>query len=154
MTTRLHLSTLALFAALPLGGCYTYAVTGADKPAPGTAVAVILNDRGRAELDEQLGPEVWQVEGTVVSTDDSSLSLSMARTSTLEHQDMRWAGETVRLRSDYCRTVMVRQFSVSRTAIAAGTATAGVIALLTTTALLGGGSGQSGPNSQGGTGAQ
>lgn len=155
MTTRLRLSTLALLAAPLLGGCYTYSTPLADQPVPGTAMAVVLNDRGRVDLEQQLGPEVWQVEGTVVSADDSSILLSMTKTSTLEHQEMHWAGETIRLGTNDVRSMLARRFSPVRTAILAGTATAGVVAFIASRSLLGLGAGNAGPTGTGGgTGSQ
>lgn len=153
-TTGLHLSTL-LLPALVLSGCYSYSTALSDQPTPGTELAVTLNDRGRVGLEPLLGPEVWQVEGSLVAADDSTVTLRMAKTSTLEHTEMHWAGETVTLRKDYLRSMMGRQFSASRTIILAGTATAGVVAFLATRTLLGFGSGAGGgPGSGGGTGTQ
>ncbi len=74
MTTRFHLPTVALLMALPLAGCYSYSRTLADKPAPGTDVLIVLNDRGRVDLEQQLGPEVWQVEARRHARDRSSPS--------------------------------------------------------------------------------
>ncbi len=155
MTPRRHLSALALLALPLLGGCYVYSTPLADKPVPGTALAAVLNDRGRVDLEPQLGPEVWQVEGTVVSADDSSILLSMTKTSTLEHQEMHWGGETVRFATNDVRSMLARRFSAVRTVILAGTATAGVVAFIASRSLLGLGSGNSGPvSSGGGTGSQ
>ena len=150
----LHLSTL-LLPALVLSGCYSYSTALTDKPAPGTELAVILNDRGRVDLEQQLGPEVWQVEGTLVAADDSTVTLRMLKTSTIDHTEMHWAGETVSLRTADFRSMAARRFSPGRTFVLAGTATAGVVAFLATRSLLGFGSAGSGPTGTGGgTGTQ
>ena len=152
-TRRFHLPALCLGAML-FSGCYTYSAQLADRPAPGTEIAATLNDRGRVDLAQQLGPEVWQVEGSLTGADDSTVTISMLRTTTLEHADMRWAGEVVTIRRDYFRSMMGRRFSPGRTVVLAGTATAGVVAFLATRSLLGFGTGVGGPGSGGGTGAQ
>ncbi len=150
MTTRFHLPTVALLMALPLAGCYSYSQTLADKPAPGTDVLIVLNDRGRVDLEQQLGPEVWQVEAKVVGADDSTISLSIQKTSTIENAETQWAGETVSVRIDDCRSVTARRFSPGRTIALAGTATVGVVAFIATRSLFGLGSGDSGPAGNGG----
>jgi hypothetical protein len=149
-TSRLHLSSaLAAVALMGTTGCYTYSAYVPDRPAPGSAVEVTLNDRGRVAQAQSLGPEVWQVEGSVVSVTDSAFELRVTRTLTLDRTAIRWTGESVTLRLEDVRGMRERRFSRGRTAILASTLTASTIAFFATRGLFGLGNEGSDPTGPG-----
>jgi hypothetical protein len=129
-----------------LGGCYTYGYAP-ESPVPGTSLAVDLNDAGRAQLENNVGPEVATVEGTLASVTDSAMTLQVARTRTLRGSVQPWAGESVTLRTGQYRLVRERRFSTPRTVVLVGSLTAGFVSFAASRGLLGLGAG-------GGTGGE
>jgi hypothetical protein len=144
--------TLLSLAPAALMGCYAYTYTPVT-PVPGTRLSLALNDVGRANLVNNIGPEVASVEGELVSTADSLYLLRVNRTIGFRGQQSTWSGELVRVRYGYVGMVRERRFSAPRTLVAVGGLTAGVVAFLVTRNLLGGSSGgntgQPGPPNQG-----
>ena len=133
----------ALGALALLTGCHTY-VPVMQAPAPGTDVALVLTDRGRAALGERIGPEVDQLRGTLESASDSSVTLAVTQSLSLRGLSQGWTGERITVSRDQLAGLRVRQLDKGRTALAVLTAGVGV-GLLTTFGFAGaGGSGESG----------
>lgn len=131
---------VASLAPVALMGCYTYTYTPVT-PVPGTRLSLALNDAGRANLVNNIGPEVASVEGELVSTADSQYLLNVDRTIGFRGQQNRWNGEPVTVRYGYVGMVRERKFSPQRTAVAVAAVTAGVVAFMAARNLLGGSSG-------------
>ena len=133
-----------------LGGCYTYAYAP-GRPIPGTSIEVQLTDMGRAELANNVGPEILQVEGVLASATDSELTLKVSRTRNLRGIVQPWAGEPVTVRTSQYGLVRERHFSAPRTFVLVGSLTAGFVSFAATRGLLGfgnssGGGGEPPPN--------
>jgi len=139
------LAVVLCLAPVALAGCYTYTYTPLA-PVPGMQVALDLNDHGRAELQNNVGPEVATVEGTLVSNADSTYLIKVSRTISFRGQTHKWAEEPVTVRYAHVGMVRERKFSTPRTVVAVGTFGAGVVAFVVTRSLLSGGSGGSGGN--------
>lgn len=126
-------------AAFLLGvssGCYTYG-PAAMSPDPGTRLVLQLNDQGRVALVDSIGPTGREVEGTVVTKSDSAFLLQVARVGYLNGQSNTWNGERLTVRRSLVDRVTERRFSSSRTLLAAGIATGGVLAFILTRGLFG-----------------
>ena len=119
-----------------LVGCYTYEYLP-ESPAPGTSVAVELTDMGRVQLENNVGPEVGQIEGVLASVADSSMTLQVARTRSLRGVVQPWGGEPVKLHTGQYRMVRERRFSAPRTVVLVGTLTAGFVSFAASRGLLG-----------------
>lgn len=130
---------LCLTPAL-LMGCYEYKYTPVQ-PVAGMQLALDLNDRGRSELADHVGPEIMRVEGTLVSAADSEYVLRVARTFGFRGEEHRWNGEPVTIRYAHVGLVRERTFSAPRTVVLAGTITASAVAFVVTRNLIGTGSG-------------
>jgi hypothetical protein len=125
---------------LQLTGCYQYVPVRTPQLPAGALVSVGLNDRGRVELAERIGPGVRHLGGAVVTTSDSAMVLAV---STVDYMDVpvpvRWNGERVQLSRQFLNEVRERRLSRSRSLIMAGVLTIGA-ALVSTLALTGFGS--------------
>lgn len=144
MSRHGHSVLLAACLAPALGGCYAYTAYVHDRPAPGLVMEVTLNDHGRVLLADNIGPEIWRVEGTVVAAGDSSFSLQVRRVTGLDRSTTKWGGEEVTVPMAGVREFRERQFSTGRTVLLAGTVTAGVAGLLASSSIIGSGSGDGG----------
>ena len=140
MRTALLRFAVVSLAPVALMGCYTYTYTPVT-PAPGTRLQLALNDQGRANLVDHVGPEVASVEGELVSTADSQYVLKVDRTISINGLQSRWSGESVTVRYGYVGMVRERRFSSQRTAVTAAAVTVSVVAFVATRSLLGGSSG-------------
>jgi hypothetical protein len=121
-------------------GCHTYLPTQEPVPAAGREIAVELNDRGRLMVAGQLGESVLRVDGTLVSTTDSMITMRVSRTVQVKGASAVWTGESVQIPQSGVRGYRVREFSRGKTvALVAGIV--GALAFLATALdLLGGGS--------------
>jgi hypothetical protein len=127
-------------AGLLLGintGCYVY--TPGVTPASGMRVRLDLNDRGRVGMGESIGTAARSIEGTLVTEPDSSFALKVESVQYLNGQNNRWSGESVTVSKDFVGTVRERQFSRSRTFLAAAGIVGGAIVLIATRGIIGGG---------------
>jgi hypothetical protein len=139
----------ATVLALALGavqGCYRY-IPVLTAQAPGTVLAFDINDRGRVELGDLVGPSVARIEGRLRTEDDTVYVVNVSSVTYLHGQANQWAGEALSIRKTHVASVRERQFSASRTALAAGAAVGGVVAFIVTRDLIGGGPGPREPGS-------
>jgi hypothetical protein len=134
-------------APAALGGCYIYSYAP-TMPVPGSRLALDLNDLGRLQLAEHVGPGIARIDGWVVSCNDSEYTLRAERTIGLTGGTTPWNGEQVVVRKSWVGIAREKKFSPQRTAVLATTVTAGFVAFLATRGLLGFGSGQ--PDTPGG----
>jgi hypothetical protein len=119
-------------------GCYTYA-PAAGELAPGSGVAYTVTDRGRVALNDQVGPGVARVEGTLLQRTGSESVIAVSRIRMIDGSISRWAGERVTVSTDHVANSYERRFSKQRTAVAVGAAAVGVTLFILTRNLLGGG---------------
>lgn len=92
----------------------------------GREVAVELNDRGRLLVGNRLGEAVLRVDGRVVSSTESDVTLSVTRTVLLQGSSVVWMGEEVSIPREGLRGFRVREFSRARTIFF----TAGIVLLV------------------------
>lgn len=124
-----------------LGGCTTLEPLRGASPAVGSRVAIDVNDAGRVALGGSMGPEIGQVEGTLIQRDNGDYLLGVTSVSFLRGGVQVWKGEEVHIKSDYVSGMYERKLSKSRT-IGLAAASVGAVALIASQSLLG--SGQSG----------
>jgi hypothetical protein len=124
---RLMIS-LAGFGLLSTG-CYTLEPVTVAAPAPGTRLALTINDVGRVALGGSMGPALLRVNGSLQAKDSDEYVLSVSGVDLLQGGFQAWAGETVRINSSYVSAVSERTFSTGRTILATA-ATVGLVALV------------------------
>lgn len=110
-------------------GCHTFLPLQETVPISEGLVGVELNDQGRALLSERLGSMVRQVDGTVVSRSDTSVTLSVTRIRFLSGSSAVWAGEVVEIPKVGVRGFRERQYSRGRTAMLTAGIVIGIVAL-------------------------
>ena len=120
---------------LLLTGCYELRPTGGVVPEIGTQAAFDINDAGRAALGGQMGPEIAQIEGTLLQRDNDEYLVGVTMVHLLRGGEQVWRGEKVRLSSAYVASTWNRQFSSGRT-IALSAATIAVVAAVAKKTLL------------------
>ncbi|MFM8779951.1 MAG: hypothetical protein ACKOFO_00435, partial [Gemmatimonadota bacterium] len=81
--------------AVALTGCHTYLPPQDQVPVLGREIAIELNDRGRLLVVPQLGEAVLRVQGTLVASTDSTVTMSVSRTVQLQGSSALWTGESV-----------------------------------------------------------
>ena len=134
--------------ALSLGsvtGCYVYEPVTASMVAPGTAVAIDLNEMGRLNLASLIGPEVRRVSGMLVSESSNEYVVRVNQLTFLNQRESQWGGEALTVRSDYVSALYAERLSASRTALAFAGGAGAVGALLAAKSLLGNGGGSNDP---------
>jgi hypothetical protein len=143
---------LIVAAPVVLMGCYSYSWS-ATAPAPGQRLAIQLTDAGRVSLAGHIGNEVDRVDGWLMSLQDSAYTLQVEQTTNLRGGTTPWNRETVRIPTAFAARVMEKRFSAPRTAVLAGTVTAGIVGFLASRGLLGSASGGTVPPPGGGGGS-
>lgn len=136
-------NAVAVVALLMLSGCYVYTPLY-SAPSPGTRVSMDLNDRGRAALEQNVGPEILSVEGVISSISDSVLVVSMERARSLRGVSTNWTGEPVTFRSEYVRSMRERRYSGARTIALVSALASSTALFIATRGLLGFGAGDPG----------
>ena len=119
-------------------GCYTLQPTRGTQPNIGETVAFDVNDAGRTALGGSLGPEISQIEGRVLGSENGEYVLAVSNIKLLRGGEQVWTGEHVRIKSDYVGTTYERKLSRPRT-IAAGAIGVGLVAYFVTRSMKGGG---------------
>jgi hypothetical protein len=134
-------------AALSLCGCYATYPIDIAQARPGTKLRVSLTDAGSDSLARYLGPGVQTVDGKLLRSSDSDVSLGVTQISMRSGIDQFWKGEAVVLPKYSVATVQERKLSKPRTFLLTGA----VIVALATVKLSGVG-GSSGTRNTGGGG--
>jgi hypothetical protein len=113
-------------------GCYSYLPLQTSVPAAGKRIAVVLNDRGRVQVGDRLGPSVDKVDGLLVEGDANSVTLEVYRTLDVRGAAATWTGERVRVPRDGITGYQERQFNRRRTILV----TAAVVGAIAASLLL------------------
>lgn len=128
-----------------LAGCYNLVPVASLQPAPGMKVSVLLNDEGRIQTAQQIGPYTARIDGALVQASESNYVLSVTDVVDIRGAHSKWTGETVPLPRRYVMTTYERRFSTPKTVALLGLVTAGFLALVGSFNLFGfGGSGGGG----------
>lgn len=110
---------ISLFAFLLLCGCYAN-VPFTTAPDVGSRVHVTLTDQGSVDLAQYLGRNVASVDGRLLQSGDSVMSLSVLQVSTRSGDEQFWKGESVTLPRRTIATVQGRKLSFWRSGLIAG----------------------------------
>lgn len=123
-------------ALLVSTACYSHRpVVGQTLPA-GTQIVISINDAGRSALGGQLGPEISDIEGRLISKDSTEYVMAVSQLLLLRGGRQVWSGERIRVKTEYISIVNEKRFSKTRTAMVSGLAV-GAAALLFQQGLLG-----------------
>jgi hypothetical protein len=125
----------AVFSAVVLSasaasGCYVYEPSTATLLSPGKSIALDLNDLGRLNLANLIGPEVKRIAGVLVSQTNNDYVIHVSQLVYFNGRTSEWSGEAVNVRGDYVSGVFEEKLSASRTALAVAGGVAGVGALV------------------------
>ena len=121
--------TMVAGIGVSMTGCYTLEPASAAVPAPGTRLALAINDVGRVALGGSMGPELRRVEGNLKSKEGDDYVVNVAGVELLQGGFQAWAGETVHINSSYVSAVYEKKFSKGKTALALGTVAVGIAML-------------------------
>ncbi len=116
-------SGLAIPAMLFLTACYSLKPMQSELPTPDKRewVAVILNDRGRALLADQVGAMTERVEGRVEEQgSDGTLVVSVKKVVTIKGDITNWLGEKVLIPKDAVFGYRERKLSKIKTTFLVG----------------------------------
>ena len=109
-----------LAASLATGGCYAYRQPPAGGVAPGREVHVALTDAGTAAVAPLVGPSVVAINGRLLSSADTGLTLAVSTTEKRSGVEDLWRGEEVLVRREYIGSLQERTLSRPRTLVAGG----------------------------------
>jgi hypothetical protein len=133
------------FSGVLLAGCYSLQPVRGVDPQIGSKIAIDVNDMGRVGLGQTIGPEIAQVEGTLVEKDTASYLLALSSVRMLRGMEQPWTGEQIRVKKEYFGSTYERRFSTGRS-IGLGVITLGGFALfLASRSLFGIGTDDGGP---------
>jgi len=112
------------FASLLLltQACYEYVPVETLEAPVGKVVELRINDPGRVGLEARFGPGLDRVNGRLLSSPDTSLTVGVLSVTNLDGVLTRWSGEEVRLNRGFIRSVRSRKLSPTRTSVIAGAA--------------------------------
>ena len=139
-------AAVAAACLLPyLTGCYVSRPTVAAAVSPGTELSLAITDAGRVALGERLGSGVLRINGRLVAPPDTAFRVRVLSLEFLNGEKTHWAGEEIQVPSSYVANISSREFSRTRTWLAAGIVVGAVAVVVATTSLVGGGSESEGP---------
>lgn len=129
LARRAGVAALAL-VAMHQAACYRY-VPLSSAPDPGTVVRLELNDQGRAELADSIGPSANRIEGKVRSAANGAYELDVSSVWYFTGRMQRWSGESLRIPASYVGQLREKRFDRKRTfTVGAGAVAAVVLAII------------------------
>lgn len=99
-------------------------------PAPGTEVAFDVTDAGRVALGGTMGPEIAQIEGRLLDSQNGDFVVSVSSVKLLRGGQQIWTGERVRIDKNHVGRVYEKRFSKGRTIALGAVAVGGVTAFM------------------------
>lgn len=99
-------------------------------------MAFDVTDAGRVALSGSMGPEIDQVEGRLLGTQNGEYVVAVSAVRLLRGGRQSWTGEKVSIKSEHVGNVYEHRFSKGRT-IALSVALAGAVVLVFNRDLLG-----------------
>lgn len=126
-TRRLLTGICVVSLALNIG-CYSYQPVQVQPPQAMERVSISLNDRGREQLTQRVGPILDRVEGRIVRLDSTNVVIAVSRVVNLRGETSNWVGEEVVIPRDGILGYQARPFSRGRTAVLVGALVGGLIA--------------------------
>ena len=128
--------------------CYESVPVELGRVQPGTKLRVSLTDAGSDSLARYLGPGVESVDGKLIQTSDTGVSLAVSQVAMKSGQDQFWKGETVVIPRYSLATVQERRIAKTRSFLLGGI----FVAALASIRLSGVGGSNGGGTSPGGGG--
>jgi len=119
-------ASLGIAALVFTTACYTYEIKAPSDLLVGQGVEVTVNNYGRIALMADLGDDVAKLDGNVVAMTDSVLRVSVNHVDFLDGNSTGFPGGTVSIPRNSIAAVSTKQFSRSKTAVAA----VGIVAAL------------------------
>ena len=133
-----RLATLAL-AATALAGCYEYVPVSTVPTGKPQVVEVLLNERGRADLVNRLGPDVLSFVGALEGKRDSTLSIRVQEVTYISRSTVQWSGEPMNVTDGQVRDVRARRVARGKTVLAIASSIGVAVVFVLTRTLTGGG---------------
>ena len=121
-----------------VSGCYTLDPAGGVTPEIGKEIAFDINDVGRVGLGASMGPEIAQVEGTLMSRENAEYLVAVRTIHLLRGGEQIWKGETVRIKPEYVGSTYERHFSRGRSLTLGAVGVASLVYLVTRSVVGGG----------------
>jgi len=115
-----------------LSACFVYRPASPAELRPGDVTAVELSESGAVTLAPDLGPRASRLDGRVVASGDSALTLAVNTIVRRSLEPESWSGTVVRVPTTAAAQWRVRRFDAPRSALA----TAGILAAMVTTRLV------------------
>ena len=112
-----------------LCACYESVPIELARVQPGTKLRVSLTDAGADSLARYLGPGVETIDGKLISTTDSGVSLSVSQVAMRSGQDQFWKGETVVIPRYSLSTVQARRLNKPKSLLLGGVLIAALASL-------------------------
>lgn len=141
-----RLAALALLGALATG-CHEYVPVSTLPTAKPQTIEVLLNERGRADLVNRLGPDALSFVGTLVSRKDTTFAVRVQEVTYISRSTVQWSGEMVDVTDSQVRDVRARRLSRSKTFLAAAAGAGALLLFILSRSLTGGGNtGENGNN--------
>jgi hypothetical protein len=131
-----------------LCACYESVPIELARVQPGAKIRISLTDAGADSLARYLGPGVETIDGKLISTSDSGVSLSVTSVAMRSGQDQFWKGETVVIPRYSLGTVLARRVNKPKSLLLGGA----FVVALATLKLAGVGGGNGGSHNSGGGG--
>ena len=122
-------------------GCYESVPVQLSQVQPGTKLRITLTDAGTDSLARYLGPGVETVNGKLINTSDSRLSLGVTSVAMRSGQDQFWKGETVAIPRSALATVQERKINKPKSLLLGGLLIAALASLKLSGVVGGNGSG-------------
>ena len=126
-----------------LCACYESIPIELGRVPPGSKIRVSLTDAGADSLARYLGPGVATIDGKLIATTDSGVSLSVSQVAMRSGQDQFWKGETVVIPRYSLSTVQARRLNKPKSVLLGGVLIA-ALATLRLSGVVGGNGGGSG----------
>ena len=112
-----------------LCACYESVPIELARVQPGTKLRVSLTDAGSDSLARYLGPGVETIDGKLIATTDSGVSISVSQVAMRSGQDQFWKGETVVIPRYSLSTVQARRINKPKSLLLGGVLIAALASL-------------------------
>jgi len=109
-----HGFRIVVFTVLS-AGCYSLQPALGPAPKSGDQVAFEITDLGRVYLGGAMGPEIGQIEGRLLDSENGDYVLGVTSVRTIRGGVQVWSGERVRIEKQYVARMYEKKFSKGRT---------------------------------------
>ena len=103
-----------------LCACYESVPIELSRVTPGTKIRISLTDAGADSLARYLGPGVETIDGKLISSTETGVSLSVSQVAMKSGQDQFWKGETVVIPRYSLATVQARKINKPKSLLLGG----------------------------------